>query len=204
MSNHTKLQIHRIPLKRTAAPGGKKRWFHITISGGLGGNAIKDADKGHASCVVLVWALLAAIYENYEFDIAEIKIGKSHDTIANSADVIICIPSGEAAEHVKEREAHFNEWIKEEYGANDPALICKIEKCDKQDTIISRDIFESLMMSLEVIPQDSTNNIGVIDTDEDILTVTTQTSNQDPNILDEQSKYIRNTFEGYGFKTELM
>jgi dipeptidase D len=106
------LQEHRIPIRRQPAPGGKRRWYRITFAGGLGGHSGVDINKGRASAVVLTWAILAAIYNEYDFDVASIKVGETNASIASSAEIIVCVPSGEAAEYVKAQQEMINEWIK--------------------------------------------------------------------------------------------
>ena len=103
------LQFHRIPIEHLPAPGGKHRWYRITISGGLGGHSGVDINKQRASATVVAWAILAAIYNDYDFDISSIRVGEANASIAASAEIVVCVPSGEAAEFVKSQEASLNE-----------------------------------------------------------------------------------------------
>ena len=182
------LQLHRIPLTRQEPPSGKHRWYRVTISGGLGGHSGVDINKHRASATVLTWALLAAIYNDYDFDIASIRVGEANASIASSAELILCVPSGETCEFVKAQEQSLNEWIKQEFGTTDPGISCKIEKCDKQDTVICREAWESLLAALEQVPQgvvkmsetlpdtvETSNNVGRILTETDHLLVSTHT-----------------------------
>ena len=182
------LQEHRIPITRQPAPGGKRRWYRITFEGGLGGHSGVDINKGRASAVILVWATLAAIYNEYDFDLALLKVGEANASIASSAEIIVCVPSGEAAEYVKAQQEMMNEWITEEYGENDPGMHCTITKCEPLPTIINKEATEALLTSLEQIPQgvvkmsetmegtvETSNNVGRILTEDDTLLVTTHT-----------------------------
>ena len=182
------LQEHRIPITRQPAPGGKRRWYRITFEGGLGGHSGVDINKGRASAVILVWATLAAIYNEYDFDLASLKVGEANASIASSAEIIVCVPSGEAAEYVKAQQEMMNEWITEEYGENDPGMHCTITKCEPLPTIINKEATEALLTSLEQIPQgvvkmsetmegtvETSNNVGRILTEDDTLLVTTHT-----------------------------
>ena len=118
------LQFHRIPVQRKPAPGGKRRWYRIRFEGGLGGHSGVDINKGRCSAVVPAWAILAAIYNEYEFDVASIKIGEANASIASSAEIVLTIPSGEGSEFVKQQEEMMNEWLQEEYGKTDPKMHC--------------------------------------------------------------------------------
>lgn len=182
------LQEHRIPMKRLPAPSGKHRWYRITIEGGLGGHSGVDINKGRASAVVLTWAILAAIYNEYDFDVASLKVGEANASIASSAEIIVCVPSGEASEFVKAQEEMMNEWIKEEYGTTDAGIHCTITKCEAQPTVINKEAFEALMSCLEQIPQgvvkmsetmqdtvETSNNVGRILMEEENILVTTHT-----------------------------
>ncbi|MBR7093797.1 MAG: hypothetical protein IKI48_03225, partial [Prevotella sp.] len=101
---------------------------------------------------------------------------------------VVCVPSGEAAEFVKAQQDSLNQWIREEYGENDPGVHCVIEKCEKQDTVIERKAMEALMLCLEQVPQgvvkmsetmegtvETSNNVGRIVTESDHLFVSTHT-----------------------------
>ena len=147
------LQFHRIPAGRTPAPGGKRRWYTIRFEGGLGGHSGVDINKGRCSAVIPAWAVLAAIYNEYDFDVASINIGEANASIASSAEIVLTIPSGEGSEFVKQQEDMMNQWLREEYGDADPNIRCVISKCERQDTVISREAFESLMRCLEQILQ---------------------------------------------------
>lgn len=110
------MQEHRLPISRQPSPGGKRRWYRITIEGGLGGHSGVDINKGRCSAVVPAWALLAAIYNDYDFNVASIRVGEANASIASSAEMVVCVPSGEPAEFVKWQEISMNEWLHEEYG----------------------------------------------------------------------------------------
>ena len=163
------LQFHRIPMKRMPAPGGKRRWYRIRFEGGLGGHSGVDINKGRCSAVVAMWAILAAIYNEYDFDVAAINVGEANASIASSAEVIVCVPSGEACEFVKLQQDMMNEWLHEEY-PEDPRMTCIIEKCEPLDAVISTDAFEALMGCLEQVPQ------GVVRMS-DVMPGTVETSN---------------------------
>ena len=172
------LQFHRIPIERQPAPGGKRRWYRIRIEGGLGGHSGVDINKGRCSAVIPMWAILAAVYNEYDFDVASIKIGEANASIASSSEAVVCIPSGEASEFLKQQQEMMNQWLSEEY-PNDAKLTCTIEKCERQDTIIDTKAFEALLSCLEQIPQgvvkmseamkgtvETSNNVGRIETEE--------------------------------------
>ncbi|MBO4826950.1 MAG: beta-Ala-His dipeptidase [Prevotella sp.] len=211
------MQLHRIPVKRLPAPGGKRRWYRISISGGLGGHSGVDINKGRASATVLTWAIIAAIYNDYDFDISSIRVGEANASIASSAEIIVCVPSGEAAEFVKAQEANLNEWIRQEYGQNDPNIACHIEKCERQETIIDRESWEGMMEALEQVPQgvvkmsekmkgtvETSNNVGRIVTEDDHILVSTHTRSFIDADMVTLGKDIAKVFKAAGAQTELV
>ena len=211
------LQFHRIPLQRKPAPGGKRRWYHIQIAGGLGGHSGVDINKGRCSAVIPAWAILAAIYNEYDFELASLHIGEANASIASSADIILTIPSGEGAEFVKQQEDQMNQWLREEYGNGDPNIHCTITKCTPTDTVIDTKAFETLMSCLEQIPQgvvkmsetmkdtvETSNNVGRISTEEDHIFVSTHTRSFMDSEMEALSRDIANVFKGRGASSEMI
>ena len=211
------LQFHRIPIQRIPAPGGKHRWYRITISGGLGGHSGVDINKQRASATVVTWALLAAIYNDYDFDISSIRVGEANASIGSSAEIVVCVPSGDAAEFVKSQEASMNEWLEQEYGTTDPKMRCKIEKCEKQETIINRESWEAMLVALEQVPQgvvkmsrtmdgsvETSNNVGRIVDEEDHLFISTYTRSFIDTDMITLGEEIAKAFKEAGATTELI
>ena len=209
------LQFHRLPFKPEPIPAGKHRWYHIRFEGGLGGHSGVDINKGRCSAVIPSWAILAAIYNKYDFHLASIECGEANASIASHADIIICVPSGEACEFVKAQQEGINQWLREEYGQTDPNMTCTIEKCDPQDSVIPTETFEALMHCLEQTPQgvvkmsetmedtvETSNNVGRITTEADHLFISTHTRSFIDADMAQLSKDIADTFATYGGTSE--
>ena len=194
------LQFHRIPLKREPVPQGKHRWYRIRFEGGLGGHSGVDINKGRCSAVIATWAILAAIYNEYTIHLASINLGEANASIASSAEIIICVPSGEACEFVKSQQEMMNEWLHEEY-PQDSKMTCTIEKCEPLDSVISTEAFELLMSCLELIPQ------GVVQMS-DVMLGTVETSNNVGRITTEEDhifvKQIADIFQQRGAESEVV
>lgn len=210
------LQFHRIPLKREPVPQGKHRWYRIRFEGGLGGHSGVDINKGRCSAVIATWAILAAIYNEYTIHLASINLGEANASIASSAEIIICVPSGEACEFVKSQQEMMNEWLREEY-PQDPKMTCTIEKCEPLDSVISTEAFELLMSCLELIPQgvvqmsdvmpgtvETSNNVGRITTEEDHIFVSTHTRSFVDDNMATLSKQIADIFQQRGAESEVV
>ena len=210
------LQLHRIPMKREAVPSGKHRWYRISISGGLGGHSGVDINKGRCSAVIPFWALLTTVYNEYDFHLASINIGEANASIASKGEVVVCVPSGEAAQFMKEQEASMNEWLREEYSA-DPNISCSITKCEPLDSVIDGAAFEALLACLEQIPQgvvkmsevmkdtvETSNNVGRIMTEEGYILVSTHTRSFIDADMETLSREISDVFKAEGGTSELV
>ena len=210
------LQLHRIPMKREAVPSGKHRWYRISISGGLGGHSGVDINKGRCSAVIPFWALLTTVYNEYDFQVASISIGEANASIASKGEVVVCVPSGEAAQFMKEQEASMNEWLREEYSA-DPNISCSITKCEPLDSVIDGAAFEALLACLEQIPQgvvkmsevmkdtvETSNNVGRIMTEEGHILVSTHTRSFIDADMETLSREISDVFKAEGGTSELV
>ena len=210
------LQFHRIPMKPQAVPNGKHRWYCIRFEGGLGGHSGVDINKGRCSAVVAMWAILAAIYNEYDFHVASINLGEANASIASSARIVVCVPSGEACEFVKSQQDMMNEWLHEEY-PQDPAMTCSIDKCEPQDSVIPIETFEVLMGCLEQVPQgvvkmsevmpgtvETSNNVGRIVTERDHIFVSTHTRSFSDSDMAQLSREIAQTFRENGAESEVV
>lgn len=210
------LQLHRIPSQQQEAPGGKRRWYRIRFEGGLGGHSGVDINKGRCSAVIPVWAILAAVYNEYDFNVSSIHVGEANASIASSAEVIVCIPSGEASEFLKQQEEMMNQWLSEEY-PQDPNMHCTIEKCERQPTVIAPKALEALLTCLEQTPQgvvkmsdtmqgtvETSNNVGRISTETDHILVSTHTRSFVDADMEALAQDIANTFHSCGATSEVV
>ncbi|MBR3733038.1 MAG: beta-Ala-His dipeptidase [Bacteroidaceae bacterium] len=210
------LQFHRIPMKRLPAPGGKRRWYRIRFDGGLGGHSGVDINKGRCSAVIAMWAILKAIYNSYDFDVASINVGEANASIASSAEIIVYVPSGEACEFVKGQQDMINEWLHEEY-PQDPGMTCSIEKCEPLDSVIPNEALEALLNSLEEVPQgvvkisdkmpgtvETSNNVGRISTERDHIFISTHTRSFIDSDMRMLSKDIADSFCSVGARSEVV
>ena len=210
------LQFHRLPAVRKPAPGGKRRWYRIRFEGGLGGHSGVDINKGRCSAVIPAWAILAAIHNEYDFDVASIHIGEANASIASSGEIVVCVPSGETAEFVKAQQDMMNQWLREEY-PNDPRITCTIEKCEPQQTVLPTEALEALLGCLEQIPQgvvkmsevmkgtvETSNNVGRITTEADHLFISTHTRSFIDDDMKALSQEIANVFRAHGGSSEVI
>ncbi|MBQ4366872.1 MAG: M20/M25/M40 family metallo-hydrolase [Muribaculaceae bacterium] len=211
------LQFHRIPLTRQPAPVDGFSWYRIGFEGGLGGHSGVDINKGRASAVVLMWAVLAAIYNECDPLVSDIRVGEANASIASSGYAIIAVPTGEAAQWVEAQQDSMNQWLRSEYGKNDPKVRCHIEPCEPQPHVITPKAFYSLMSSLEQTPQgvvrmsdtmrdtvETSNNVGRIVMEDDHIFVSTHTRSFIDNDMETLSKQIAAYFAHAGATSEVV
>ncbi|MBO7610425.1 MAG: beta-Ala-His dipeptidase [Muribaculaceae bacterium] len=211
------LQIHHLPLNCVTAPNTKLSWFNIDISGGRGGHSGVDINKGRASATTLMWALLSAIGDDDIVNLADLDIGNASASIASQAHAVICVEEGDAAQTIKAREDHFNEWLREEYGETDPGVRCRITPAEPRKHIISSDDVDALLTALEQIPQgvvamsnempdtvETSNNVGRITTEKNEFTISTHTRSFIENDMIKLGEEIKEIFAQEGASTELI
>ena len=212
------LQEHRLPIHWLPAPGGKRRWYRITIGGLQGGHSGVDINKGRASATVLAWAMLAAIYNEVDIALASLSVGEANASIATHAEIVLTVPSGEAAEYVKAQEEAFNEWLREEYGDREPGAFCRIEKVEAAERVVDDNDFTALMTALEQIPQGvvamsetmadtvhTSNNVGRVMATDEAFVVTTHTRSFSDSNMASLAADIKDVFaEQGGSSTTIM
>lgn len=204
------LQFHEIPMTRQPAPSGYNQWFRIRFEGGLGGHSGVDINKGRVSAAVLVKTILAAISSACDVKVSSIKSGEANASIASSSEIILCVPD-EAVGFVKAPETKMNEWLMQEYGQSDPNMRCVIDTCEPQTTVINTEALEALLACLESTPQgmikmsevmentvETSNNIGVIETRDKVIFVSTHSRSFLDDKLEKLSKDIASVFKTSG------
>ena len=205
------LQFHEIPTTRVPSPAYGHQWFRITFTGGLGGHSGVDIDKGRISAVIAMKRLLHFIHILCDVHIASLRMGEANASIASSAEAILCVPRGGYASFVVQQQIVAKNWLKFYYGDTDPYMFCKVETCDPQPTVIKSKPFRILMDCLEQIPQgvikmsdtttgtvETSNNIGIVETRDNCIFVSTHTRSFVNTTLNQLSTKIAHVFEANG------
>ena len=211
------MQEHRIPMTLNAAPADGMRWYHIRFAGGLGGHSGVDINKGRISATVVSWAILAAIMNEGEAQVAFLRVGEANASIGSSADIVVGVRAGAMSDFVEQQEAAMNQWLQENYGTTDPNMRCTVSPCEPPATVIDGKAIEALMECLEQTPQgvvrmseamegtvETSNNVGRILTEDGSILVTTHTRSfvdQDMTALGQE---IRQLFEQRGATSTLV
>jgi dipeptidase D len=207
------LQFHRIPMRREPAHSGS--WYRICISGGLGGHSGVDINKDRCSAVLPARAILQNICLDQDVEVANIVMGEANASIASKGELVIGVPSDEFADSLKKRLNGINRGLQEKFGSSDPHIACSIDKCEKQDTVISKESLKALCNCLIQVPQgvvkmsaampgtvETSNNVGRIVTEEDYIFVSTHTRSFIDSDMAAWSKIIAEAFAASGATSE--
>ncbi len=211
------MQEHRIPMKMLKATNNGMCWYRISFTGGLGGHSGVDINKGRISATVASWAIMAAILNEGDVQVASIRVGEANASIGSSADIVVGVASGEMAAFVEQQEKSMNQWLKENYGQTDPNMRCTITPCESQTAVINPKAIITLMECLEQIPQgvvkmsetmegtvETSNNVGRILVEDDNILVTTHTRSFVDKDMITLGLDIRQTFEKRGATSKLV
>ena len=210
------LQFHRIPMKREPVTEDRS-WYRIRIDGGLGGHSGVDINKGRCSAVIPAKRYLDLANKTDGIDIANIEIGEANASIASKAEIIVGLGPELSVEYEEKVIHQLNEWLHEKFRDTDPNIVCSIEACEKQDTIIPNNAITSLLLSLDVIPNgvvkmsnsmpgtvETSNNVGRISSAEDHIFVSTHTRSFIDNDMAVLSKQIADSFKQSGAESEVV
>lgn len=208
------LQFHRIPLKRE--PAICTHWYRIRIEGGLGGHSGVDINKGRCSAQIPARTILEAVCQRSDIEVADIEIGEANASIASKGDMVVGVSNDETYEFIKKLLDNVNQTIHRQFEA-DPNIICRIEECEKQDTIIPKATLMALVNCLTKVPQgmvkmseampgtvETSNNVGRIVAEADHIFVSTHTRSFIDSDMAKLSEEIASTFAHAGAKSEVV
>ena len=208
------LQFHRIPLKREPAAG--TRWYRIRIEGGLGGHSGVDINKGRCSAQIPARTILEAVCQGSGIEVADIEIGEANASIASKGEMVVSVADDETYDFLKELVESVNQTINSQFEA-DPNIVCRIEECEKRDTIIPKATIVALVNCLMKVPQgmvkmseampgtvETSNNVGRIVAEADHIFVSTHTRSFIDSDMAKLSEDIASTFASAGAKSEVV
>lgn len=208
------LQFHRIPLQRIDVPEGEHQWLRIRFEGGLGGHSGVDINKGRCSAVVATEAALARLLKKHDFYVASLNIGEANASIASKGEIVIAVPLTDSRYSILDAQREMNEWLHKEY-PQDAGMMCVIETCPPQESVISPKVLQSLLTCLGQVPQgvvrmsatmkdtvETSNNIGRVATESDHLFISTHTRSFIDADMTELSRQIAATFASAGADSE--
>ncbi len=196
------LQIGKWKLNSAPIPQGYTCW-KITINGGLGGHSGVDINKGRCNCNKELFGSLCMDLQNLkEMLVCSMKGGTANASIASCAETIVALPN-EQTDWMHNYIESWNKQMKEKYAATDKGINVCIESCEQQSEYIvnATDIIRcicELPFGVKEMREDmpdtvmTSNNIGVVNTNGKLLTISCHTRSFDNAKQDKLSAAIRN------------
>lgn len=168
-----------MPLERCSDFAGDAKAYRITVTGLMGGHSGEDIHRGRGNAITLLIRLL----ENPAFKVVSISGGTNRLAIPREASAVVLAESREAAvEAVNSAKASF----RREYGAVAPDLDIIIGDADFAPPLTDES-FAKIAAAVRLYPNgivsmngsfentvESSDNIGIISTEGDVLSLTSE------------------------------
>lgn len=223
------LQVGTFPIERTKTPEGL-RFFRLSVSGGQGGHSGVDINKNRVNAIKQICQFIYAYkYIPHNEDtrdaddhtpqqevlyLAELNGGSANASIPSECTAVVGVPEQEAKEFMEQFE-----WRK--VGTErlhlmfEPNMTISIEEMEAPATVIADDHYISLM--IENLPFGplrmhdempgtvmTSNNIGVVRTTEDSITVSCHTRSFSDEEMVSVAESISNHMMVYGATVEVI
>ena len=207
------IQVAHLPYRRTAMP---KDYITLSVSvaGGRGGHSGVDIGSGRANAIkILCNLLLVAIRQtNIKLYLINIKGGQAYSAIPCEAEAKICIPK-ENAEAFNILVSQCNDAIKAQYSGTDPDVMVSTEPAVWHSSVINEEGTHLILASVNGIPSgpvtmrpdggvETSNNIGIIDSQGELCTISSHTRSFSMQALEELADNISKIFTLTGAEVE--
>jgi dipeptidase D len=207
------IQVAHLPYRRTAMP---KDYITLSVSvaGGRGGHSGVDIGSGRANAIkILCNLLLVAIRQtNIKLYLINIKGGQAYSAIPCEAEAKICIPK-ENAQTFEILVSQCNDAIKAQYSETDPDVMVSTEPAVWHSSVINEEGTHLILASVNGIPSgpvtmrpdggvETSNNIGIIDSQGERCTISSHTRSFSMQALEELADNISKIFTLTGAEVE--
>ena len=203
------LQIGKWDLKLKKVPKGCN-FFRITIEGGLGGHSGVDINKGRANCIVELSTILSGM--SCLHYLCSFNGGTANASIPSWAEAIVAVKP-KYTDFIVDYPRTGYDIIRKKYADKEPGINIRIEPTEPQDTYIDIEQESVINYVLHILPfgvqqmrEDmpgtvmTSNNIGVIKTEGNQLTISTHTRSFDNNKQKDLSSFCKEAMLQCGAK----
>jgi len=200
------IQIATLPLSRTTIPS-EYTFYSISISGGAGGHSGVDINKNRCNANVALANLLNDI--PVSIVVSEFNGGDANASIASSATAIIGTNAPEALIHYLKEESAA---MKQKYSSSDQNITFTAKAVQKPSSVIENPA--PLLASIPYGPLKmrsdlpdtvmTSNNIGIVRTNENEMTISCHTRSFDNNEMESLAEHIANIFRENGASVEMI
>lgn len=184
------LQRATFPFMHEARPKGFL-FYELTIGGGHGGHSGVDINKGRINANKELGTFLYTECMSMNIVLASFNGGEANASIASFATAVIGVKTGDAGTFTQHFE-EFAEQLKQKYAETDPEVTVQLEAEDDPQYIVETRAALCLLSALYQIPAGvirmhpellgtvmTSNNIGVVRTEENLLVLTLHTRSFD-------------------------
>ncbi len=177
-------------------------FLNISIKGLLGGHSGIEIDRNRSNAIKLLGRLLQNIESEITIDVASVSGGEKMNAIAKMADAKISVNNKDQdklKEIVKDQEKIF----KDEFETSDPDIFIDVVEIESIKKVFDEATKNSLINILRLIPNgietmsdsieglvESSNNIGVLETDDKNLVFSNAIRSSIKSIKDEMNSRI--------------
>lgn len=207
------LQVAEWTAGRKPMQSEGKSFFRITMDGGLGGHSGVDINKRRCNCNKEMADFFISTLDNqiaWHIDFCSLNGGTANASIASWAEAVVAIPMANAND-IKASVASWNESLKSKYAATDPSIKVRIEETTPSNYSIPclREVLAcvcQLPFGVQEMHKHmpgtvmTSNNIGVVKTDADTITVSCHTRSFSDDDMRALGSSISNTFKANGAK----
>lgn len=203
------LQIGKWDLNLKKVPKGCN-FFRITIEGGLGGHSGVDINKGRANCIVELSTILSGM--SCLHYLCSFNGGTANASIPSWAEAIVAVKP-KYTDFIVDYPRTGYDIIRKKYADKEPGINIRIEPTEPQDTYIDIEQESVINYVLHILPfgvqqmrEDmpgtvmTSNNIGVIKTEGNQLTISTHTRSFDNNKQKDLSSFCKEAMLQCGAK----
>ena len=167
--------LFKIPVKFQKT---SKSAYKLSVKGLQGGHSGTDADKERGNANKILGRLLYDLFD--DVDLVSINGGSKSNAIPREAHAIINV---ENIDQVENKIEFWNEILKNEYAFTDSSIKVLLEDIKKEAAPMEKQLFSKIVTAVNLIPNGvltrstaidlviSSNNLGVITTDKQFVTL---------------------------------
>ncbi len=178
-------------------------FYEVSIKGLLGGHSGIEINKNRANAIKLMARVLKSIDQEMIYKLASIQGGEKMNAIAKMCSVVIAIEKN----NVKKLEKVLNRmqtYFSSEFEGSDPEIKIYIKSISRENKVLNESSKRKLMHILRLLPQgietmsskmsglvESSNNVGVIETQENEIFINNAIRSSVSSLKDEIIERIK-------------
>ncbi len=205
-----------LPISFESIQSDNKKAFKISIRGLLGGHSGMEIDKHRGNAIKLIGRLLEGIEKEFEISISSIAGGEKMNAIPKMANAII-VTNSSNEDKLSQIINKFSDIFKNEYNIADPSIKLSIDSVELPKKIFTKTTKKALIDILRLFPNgiqtmspsieglvESSNNIGVIVTENDNILISSAVRSSVRTLKYEINARIQRVCELTGASMELV